>query len=135
MNLRDRYLFKELSKNFALILSGLLFLFLVIDYALKPEGDIQYYASKLSSFAAILLPFAFLLAALLVLADLNNKKQWIALQACKISRLRLLRPFFYGALLLTTFLWINGEFLTEPVSYKPKKGSFFSASANKVHAL
>lgn len=146
MKLQDRYLFKKLCKSFLVILGVLLFLFLLIDYALQAKTTVggsltlfaTYYAAKLSSFASILLPFAFLLALLFVLNDLNNKRQWLALQACKITYRRLLRPFLLAALLISAFLWINNQYFARFAMLKPlekKKTSYFSSSSEKVRAL
>lgn len=144
MKLQDRFLYKELLRNFSLTLLSLALLFFVIDYALQAKvlADepfslfISYYIAKLSSFASILLPFAFLLAALLILADLSSKRQWIALQACRISRLAILRPFFLFAGLITLLLLLNNQYLSHLSlnhPQKPKKSTFFDGSS-KVHA-
>lgn len=144
MKLQNRYLSSQLVKSFIVCLGALLSLFFLIDYALgakelsKESADFlgRYYLGKLSSFATILFPFAFLLASLIVLADLNNKRQWLALQACKITRGQLLKPFFIGAFLLAILLLANNQFLAPLSSSKPlKTNSYLNPSDEKVHAL
>ncbi len=140
MHLQDRYLFKKLSKAFIVVLSALIVLFLLIDYALQSKGfaGFYYYGAKISSFAAILLPFAFLLSFLFVLSELNSKRQWLALQACRVSSWQLLKPFFLAAFILTILLFINNHFFSHLYDYKTLKKtklSYLSPSSEKVHAL
>ncbi len=104
----------------------------------KGFSGFYYYGAKISSFAAILFPFAFLLAFLFVLSDLNSKRQWLALQACCVSHRKLLRPLFLAAFILTTLLFINNQFFSyvnDSRIIKKTKLSYLSASSEKVHAL
>ena len=146
MKLQDRLFFAKVSRSFSISLMALLAIFFLIDYAFQAKGLLEetpgmilrYYTSRVSSFANILFPFAFLLAILFVLIDLNNKRQWVALQACKITPLMMLRPFILVALLLTLLLWTNSQWLSPLVTYtsgKERSEGSFGLQTNKVHSL
>ena len=74
MHLQDRYLFKKLSKAFIVVLSALIVLFLLIDYALQSKGfaGFYYYGAKISSFAD---PSSFCLSSIFSFCSFGAQQQ------------------------------------------------------------
>ena len=121
MNIRNRYLLKEISKVFALFIVGFYFLYVLIDYSVQTKSFneanipaqhiIAYYLCHFSHRAQELICFALLLATIKVLCTLNTSRELVALLAGGISRKKILRPFFFVAALCSLFLLWNSQTL------------------------
>lgn len=117
-----RYLFQEILKVFLLFLGCFFFLYSLIDYSLHMQDFIvdkriqishvlTYYTFQFIKRAELLIPLALLIAALKVLFSINAKGELVALQASGLALKKILRPFFFIALLCTLFNLISAEFL------------------------
>lgn len=118
----ERYLFRELLKVFFLFLGCFFFLYSLIDYSLHMQDFIAdkkiqishtfvYYLFQFVKRADLLLPLAILIATLKVLFSMNARGELIALQAAGLPLKKILRPFFFLAILCALFNLISSEFL------------------------
>ncbi len=119
----ERYLFKETLKVFFLFLGLFYFLYASIHYSTHMQDFLRsvnvpiidigiYYAYHFSKVAHLLLPLALLIATIKVLTTLNANRELVALQACGMKLISLLRPFFLMAILCSVLSVLNFEFLT-----------------------
>lgn len=118
----ERYLLREIIKVFFLFLGCFFFLYSILDYSLHMQDFwvdkrihlshlLIYYFYQFIKRSDLLIPLALLIATLKVLLSFNAKRELVALQASGLSAKRILRPFFYVALVCTLFNCISSEFL------------------------
>ena len=123
----ERYFIKQIVSIFLLFIVCFYGLYVLIDYSSRGNSyrsfhfsylDLaKYYLYLFLQRLDILIPFAFLIACVRTLCLLNSRNELIALMASGIKLKTLLRPFLACALLLTTLLYINNEFLL-PYAWK-----------------
>jgi lipopolysaccharide export system permease protein len=118
----QRYLFSELLKVFFLFLCCFFFLYCLIDYSLHMQDFLvgkkmhfshlfTYYFYQFIKRADLLIPLALLIATIKVLLTLNMHGELVALQASGLSARKILRPFFFLALLSMLFNCASAELL------------------------
>src|SRR5262245_33927300 len=103
MSILFRYLFREYGKIFAMCFSGLMTIYLVIDFFEKVRRFLRYDASWLDVLTYFLLkvpaisfqiaPLAILMATLLTFGLLSRGHEITAMRSCGISLLRITSPF------------------------------------------
>ena len=101
------------------------FLYALIDYssridyynALPIKSILFYYICILSQKTELLIPFAFMVTTIKVLSSMNSHNELVSMLMSGRSYKRLLRPLFIFAILLTSILYLNFEFL-EPHAQK-----------------
>jgi len=121
MTLYTRYTLKELAKLFLLILGVLYFLYVLIDYSAHAkvfsQGSVTwkecalYYFDQWTKRCDLLIPIALLVACVKVLVTLNLRNELVAMLASGSTLKRLLRPFFFFALLCMGMLYINFQWI------------------------
>jgi LPS export ABC transporter permease LptF/LPS export ABC transporter permease LptG len=113
----DRYVLREIAAPF--ILSLVVFTFLL---QIAPLGDVaerliakgvsadvvvKVMATLIPQALAVTIPISLLLGLLVAFGRLSGDREWVALQACGVSTLRLLRPAFAaGSAAFAVTLWV-----------------------------
>ncbi len=107
MTILFRYILREYSKIFGMCFSGLVTIYLVIDFFekvrrfLRYESGIApiliYFALKIPSISFQVAPFAILVATLLTLGLLARSNEITAMRSCGISLLWMCSPFLLFA--------------------------------------
>lgn len=125
----ERLFIKEVLKTFLLFLGIFYALYTLIDYASHMSGASYHHIQlKIGEFfthylcefvlrAEILIPFAFLIAVVRVLSQLNSQNELVALLTAGYSKKRLLRPFMFLAIIIVFFLYLNTQIFT-PIASK-----------------
>ena len=109
-----RYLFREYAKIFLMCFSGLMTVYLVIDFFEKVRRflsqDAQwvdvltYFALKVPGISFQIIPLAVLMATLLTLGLLSRNNEITALRACGVSLPWIASPFLTFAVMMTLVL-------------------------------
>lgn len=117
----ERYLFKELSKIFLLLIAAFYFFYVLVDYSLHTKNFHQeslslgplilYYLCQFSKQASLFIPVALMLAGIKVLTTMNIRGEIVALVSAGISRKRLVRPLLLFASSCSLFLYLNIQFI------------------------
>ncbi len=102
MSLLSRYLTREILKNFFLVLTAVVIIFIAVDFIEKVDDFrdaeipaarvIQYFEYKTPYIVAQITPVGILLAVLIVLGVMNRNNEIVALRSGGISVYFLLRP-------------------------------------------
>lgn len=121
MRILDRYIVRQVVTPFLLGLLILTFLFIVPplrEYAepLMARGVssvvvLQLIAMLLPGQLALTIPLSLLLALLIAFGRLSSDREFVAMQACGISLVRLLRPVGLVAVVAwgaTSYMWLSG---------------------------
>ncbi len=115
MTILFRYILREYSKIFGMCFSGLVTIYLVIDFFEKVRRFLRYdsgilpillyFALKIPSIAFQVAPFAVLVATLLTLGLLSRSNEITAMRSCGISLVWMSSPFllFAGGVSLVLF--------------------------------
>ncbi len=121
MNLLDRYLIGQFTKNFFLVSGSLLALYLLVDFFEKVDNFIeagqsagltlQYLLLKIPLIVTQLMPVCLLLAAVITLGVLNHHHELLALKAGGLSLRRIVNPILVATLLFTFFNLAASEWL------------------------
>ena len=142
MKLWQRYVLRKISLTFCLLLFCLFSLYILVDLSVNgvrfftrgPSIGLDillYYCLQFALRLDLFLPFAFLLALLKTLLDMNSHLELVALQTAGLSRKRLLLPFFTFAFCLTLISYANHEWIT---AYATKDVNAFKRSkSRKAH--
>jgi lipopolysaccharide export system permease protein len=109
-----RYLFREYAKIFLMCFSGLMTVYLVIDFFEKVRrflsydaqwvDVLSYFALKVPAISFQIIPLAVLMATLLTLGLLSRNNEITALRACGISLPWIASPFLTFAVMMTLVL-------------------------------
>jgi lipopolysaccharide export system permease protein len=115
----QKILFIEAIKVGLFFLTGFTFLYILIDYSIHAKSfataqfEIQdiciYYLCQFSQRAAILVPFAILLAVIKVLSSINTKREMLILFSSGISSKKLIKPFILLSFISMSILYVNAE--------------------------
>ena len=126
--LLDRYIIKELIPTFLFslaicsILGELIGIsFEQIGFALEglPVNTLFYiHWLKLPAFICVALPFALLIATIIIYTKLSNKNEIIALQTVGISLYRLIIPVLAIAVIFTRIMFVFQELIIPPANYQ-----------------
>ena len=134
MTILFRYLFREYAKIFMMCFSGLMTVYLVIDFFEKVRRFLRYDADWLDVLTYFLLkvpaisfqiaPLAILMATLLTFGLLSRGHEITAMRSCGISLLRVTSPFivFATGISLVLLLWAankSEEIRTTRIEKKP----------------
>ena len=121
MMLLDRYLVREFTRWFGLILSVFVLMYLLVDFFGRlrmflsnnalPSQMAAYFLYNLPMIVSLTLPAAVLVATLLTLGTLSRHSEIIAMKACGVSLYRVFLPIVLCAGALSIFNFLNGEFL------------------------
>ncbi len=104
MTILFRYMLRELAKVFCMCLSGLMTVYLVIDFFEKVRRFIrydvelvtlaEYFALRTPAIFFQIAPLAMLMATLLTLGIFSRNREITAMRSCGISLPRIAAPFF-----------------------------------------
>src|SRR5262245_18697312 len=107
MTILFRYILREYTKIFLMCFSGLMTIYLVIDFFEKVRRFLRYdsgvaailtyFALKIPSISFQVAPFAILVSTLLTLALLSRSNEITALRSCGVSLLWMTSPFLLFA--------------------------------------
>jgi lipopolysaccharide export system permease protein len=114
MTILFRYILREYAKIFLMCFSGLMTIYLVIDFFEKIRrllrydsgmlAILTYFALKIPAISFQVAPFAILLSTLLTLALLSRSNEITALRSCGISLLWMTSPFLLFASVVAVIL-------------------------------
>ncbi|MCP9451030.1 MAG: LptF/LptG family permease, partial [Nitrospira sp.] len=107
MTILFRYVLREHVKIFLMCFSGLLTIYMVIDFFEKVRRFLRYdsgvapllvyFALKIPAVSFQVAPFAVLVATLLTIGLLSRSNEITALRSCGVSLLRMTSPFLLFA--------------------------------------
>ena len=119
MSILDRYLIKEISKYFGIVLVAGTAIYLVVDFfenvdkflgaGLTIFRMIQYLQFKIPLIAAQITPVGILLAVLITFGLMNKNNEIIALKSGGMSIYYFAKPIFAVGLVSTFFLFVLSE--------------------------
>ncbi|MDP1835944.1 MAG: LptF/LptG family permease [Chlamydiales bacterium] len=115
--LHRHYLF-QLLRMFALVLSTLFGLYILIDYTSRASGlhlsiyDLAlYYVYMFISRLDILMPFALLIAGINTLCQSNLRQEIMAMRAAGVTFMKLLTPLVWVGTAATFAIYLSTQFL------------------------
>jgi lipopolysaccharide export system permease protein len=121
MTILSRHIFKEFISLVLGVLTGILVVYLCIEFLQKADKLIKYQATisqigryflfSVPSMISLALPMAALIAALLSLGNLSRYNEIIAMRASGVSLVKIVSPLLAGGLLISCFGFINNEFV------------------------
>ena len=116
MTILFRYMLRELAKVFLMCLSGLMTVYLVVDFFEKVRKFIrydvdlltlaEYFALRTPAIFFQIAPLAVLMATLLALGVFTRNKELTAMQSCGISLARIATPFLLFSLAVSFALFL-----------------------------
>ncbi|MBM4120163.1 MAG: LPS export ABC transporter permease LptG [Nitrospira sp.] len=116
MTILFRYMLREVAKVFVMCLSGLMTVYLVIDFFEKVRKFIrydvdlatmaEYFALRTPGIFFQIAPLAVLMATLLTLGVFARNKEVTAMQSCGISLARIAAPFLLFSLSIAIALFV-----------------------------
>jgi lipopolysaccharide export system permease protein len=115
----SRYLTRSFLKTYASCLAAFVAIYLVIDF-LEKIGRfsragatatllVRYFLCKVPDIIYMVAPLAVLMGTVLTMGMLARQNEITAMRGCGISLLRLGRPFFLAAFLVSVLLLLAGE--------------------------
>ena len=121
MNLLDRYIFTQFTKNLAMVVSALLSIYLLIDFFEKVDNFVEagksasmtarYLLLKIPLIIDQLLPVCLLLAGIITLGIMNQDREFMALEAGGISIKRIITPILFATIFFTILALMAGEWV------------------------
>jgi lipopolysaccharide export system permease protein len=131
MILLDRYLFKQFSKNLLLVLSGLVAIYLLIDFFERIDDFIEakksfglaakYFLFKTPLIIEQLIPIIILLGGIIVLGLLNHHGEILALKAVGIHTFRITIPITVTAIVFSLMTLAFAEWIVPPTTAQTNK--------------
>jgi lipopolysaccharide export system permease protein len=128
MSILKRYILEQFIKTYALTVSGLVGMFIVIDgferldeFVNKNAGVsdfLIYYFLKIPFILSYMAPQAVLVATVITLATLSRNNEFTAMKACGISVTGLTFPIIGFSAFLALSLMVCNEFVTPVTSQK-----------------
>ncbi len=126
MNLLDRYLFNQFTRNLLLVSISLMTIYLLVDFFEKVDNfleaglgagrALEYLFLKIPLIFDQLLPVCLLLAGIITLGVLNHNHEFMALKAGGISVRRIISPLVAASLFFTLLATASSEwFLPETI--------------------
>jgi len=122
MSVLDRYIIKEFTKIFLLIILSLAGLYLIVDFFerirmfLSNDATLyqilSYFFFEFPMILSLMLPVSVLLASLLTFAILSKNSEIIAMKANGVSLYRTSRPVIIISIVLCIFSFLLNEFIT-----------------------
>jgi lipopolysaccharide export system permease protein len=121
MNILDRYIFSQFTRNLALVISALITVYLLVDFFEKIDNFVnagkstslafKYLLLKIPLIIDQLLPVCMLLAGIITLGVMNQNREAMALEAGGISIKRLTNPILATAIFFSLLALVSGEWL------------------------
>jgi len=109
--LLDRYLYRQYTKNFLLVVGSLVAIYLLVDFFERVDKFVEagqttalalrYLLLKIPLIIVQLMPVCQLLAAVITMGVLNHQRELMALKAGGINLRRIIRPILLITLLFT----------------------------------
>ncbi len=131
MNLLTRYLFKQFSKNLALILAGFVGIYLLVDFFERIDNFMEkklpfslaakYFLCKTPLMVERLIPVSIMLAGIITIGLLHHNRELLGLQAAGISLGRIVRPTVLAASVFTLFALASSQWLMPATQAKVDK--------------
>lgn len=113
MRLLTRYLFKQFSKNFTLILAGFVGVYLLVDFFARIDNFMEkklpfslaakYFLCKIPLMVEQLLPVVIMLAGVITVGLLHQNRELLGLQAAGNSLAKIIWPTVLAAVVFTIF--------------------------------
>lgn len=121
----QRHIFKRLFRTFLMLVGLVLSLYMLLDFCTKAVDFadarainylfmIKFYGSEFAKKAHILVPICFSLTVALQLIHLSKTKEIVALLSAGMSYKKILKPFWFLAFLLSSFLFVNRHLIVPP---------------------
>ncbi len=130
MSVLDRYIIKEFTRIFLLIVLSLAGLYLIVDFFerirmfLSNDATLyqilSYFFFEFPMILSLMLPVSVLLASLLTFAILSKNSEIIAMKANGVSLYRTSRPVIIISIVLCIFSFLLNEFITPYTNQKAK---------------
>lgn len=125
----DKYLLGKFLKTFVFVTVMLVFVVVVIDYTEKNDKYInhglsaleisKYYLTFIPWIASFLTPITAFIATVFVTSALAAKTEIVAILASGVSFLRMLRPYFAGAIIIAAFSFaLNGYIIPDANKFR-----------------
>jgi lipopolysaccharide export system permease protein len=124
----QRYVQREFLKIFLMCFSGLLAIYflveffqkigLLLDYPTPFHYKVEYFLLKLPQFVSHITPVAVLVSSLVTLGILNRNRELIAIKSSGIVLYHICYPLVVWALLISTLVFINNEFVVPHTTRK-----------------
>ena len=121
MTLLTRYIFRQFSKNLALILAGFVGIYLLVDFFERIDNFMEkklpfslaakYFICKMPLMMEQLLPVSIMLAGIITIGLLHHNRELLGLQAAGISLKRIIRPVVLAASVFTLFALASSQWL------------------------
>ena len=128
MTMLKRYVLSQFVKVYLLTASGLIGIFLIVDFFERideflvkdaPMIDlISYFIFKIPFIAFYMAPQGILLATVITLASLSQKNELTAMKACGISITGITFPIIGASLVVTLLILASSEFLSPITNQK-----------------
>lgn len=121
MRIWERYMFREVMMTWLMLLGGIYFLFVLIDYSNHAQNFhksgvslyqlLTYYTLQISKHWELMASFSLLLAVVRTLTHMNVRNEFVALFTSGITRKRVMRPLLLAGLICTASIAINFEWV------------------------
>ncbi|MDF1577241.1 MAG: LptF/LptG family permease [Desulfurivibrionaceae bacterium] len=121
MSLLYRYIFSQFSRNLALVISGLITIYLLVDFFEKIDNfaeagkstglAIRYLFLKIPLIIDQLLPVCLLLAGVITLGVMNQNREIMALESAGMSIREIYAPILLAACFFTLLGLFSGEWI------------------------
>ena len=138
MKIIDRYILKRYFLTYSALFLMFIPIGILVDFAEKnqkmtennapTEAILKYYANFVVHFANILYPIFLFLSVIWFTSKLAEKTEIVAMLSSGISYNRFLRPYFFGATILSAFVLVMGMFVVPSSSgvYNEFYGTYLS---------
>jgi lipopolysaccharide export system permease protein len=130
MNILDRYILKEFTKLFLLIVVSLICLYLIVDFFERIRmflsnhatayQILSYFAFTIPTILSQMIPVGILLSSLLTFGILSKNSEITAMKANGVSLYRTALPVIIFSLVVSGFVFLLNEFMTPYTNQKAK---------------
>ncbi|MEO8412643.1 MAG: LptF/LptG family permease [Ginsengibacter sp.] len=129
MKIIDRYILKKFFLTFFFFLIALTVLVVIVDLSEKTDDFaktklpfetiiVQYYFGFIPRIDAMLFPLFIFLSVIFFTSIMANRSEIIAILSSGVSFSRFLRPYIFGGLLFTVFLWWCNQYVLPVANQK-----------------
>ena len=129
MKIIDRYILKKFFLTFFFFLLAATVLVVIVDLSEKTDDFAkthlpfktiiyQYYFGFIPHIDAMLFPLFIFLSVIFFTSIMANRSEIIAILSSGVSFSRFLRPYMFGGLLFTAFLWWCNQYVLPPANQK-----------------
>ena len=131
MNLLNRYLFREFTKNLLLVMAALVTIYILIDFFERIDDFIEakknlalaakYFLLKIPLIIEQLMPIIILLGGIIVLGRLNHNGEILALKGVGINTFRITVPITATAVVFSLVALGLAEWIVPPTTANTNK--------------